>query len=119
VSTTQKEGEGVIFLTNAFSPNMINAEEAQIHMRKISVNEAKQLIAGKKVVSYIGHTATAQALSLLLSIPVETNRSMLKLERGELLVFTLNGRLAEGQTINSVEEINKIGYSLWYVIVRG
>ncbi len=110
--------EGVIFLTNAFSPNMLSIHEAHIYMRRISPEEAKRLIEGKEVKSYIGHDATSRALSLLLGIPVETNRSMLKLTHGELIVFSLNARLQEGQTLQSIEEINKAGYTIWYVNVK-
>ncbi len=110
--------EGVIFLANAFSPSMIGAEEALVYMKKISIQTARELIRGKQVQSYIGHPATAQALSLLLQIDVQTNRSMLKLSSGDILVFTLNSRLAEGQVISTVSELEKVGYTLWFVSIK-
>ncbi len=118
MNTLQKEEKGEIFLVNAFSPNMLNAEEAQIHIKKIDVEIARALIHQKKIISYIGHPITVQILSILLGIPVEVNRSQLKVEKGELIIFILNGRLPEGQVITSTEEINKIGYTLWYVEIR-
>ncbi len=118
MNTLQKETRKEIFLMNGISPGMFQKEEVNIYMRKINTEEAKRIIQNKTIKSYIGHSATAQALSLLLQIEVPTNRSQLKLEKGELIVFTLNGRLPEGQILTTVDEIIKIGFSLWYVEIR-
>ncbi len=110
--------EDVVYLVNAFSLNMLSKDEVTINAIKVNAEEVKRFIVNKKVVSFIGHSATSQALSILLGIPVDVNRSMLKITQGEMIVFTLNQRLNEGQVITSQEELNKIGYSLWYVNVR-
>ncbi len=118
MTQTQNEGEDIVYLTNAFSVNMLQKDEALVSFIRVTPEQVRRFIANKKVLSFIGHPVTAQALSVLLQIPVETNRSMLKLEKGELIIFTLNGRLSEGQVITTIEEINKIGYSLWYANIR-
>ncbi len=115
----QVGSEGVIFLTNAFSPSMLSNEEALVYMKRISSATARELIKGKQVQSFIGHPATAQALSILLQVPVETNRGMLKLSSGDMIVFSLNARLAEGQVINNIQDLEKVGYTLWFVSIRG
>jgi len=117
--TVEKEEKGEIFLVNGISPNMFMADELNIYMKKIDIAEARKIVQLRKPVSYIGHLGTAQALETLLGIHVPLNRSQLKIQSGEMLVFTLNKRLNEGEIITSVEEINKIGYSIWYILVRG
>ncbi len=110
--------KGVIFLVNAFSPNMLSKDEVHIYMRKINEDEAKRLIEGKDIKSFIGHELTAQATAIILGIPVQTNRGMLKLSEGELIAITLNGRLPEGTVIKDINELKKIGYTLWHIIVE-
>ncbi len=109
--------EDVVFLTNAFSPNMISSDKAVIHMIKVTPEQVRRFLSNKRIQSFIGHEATAKALSVLLQTDVPVNRAMLKLSEGELIVFTLNGRLAEGQIISTKEELEKIGYTLWYIYV--
>jgi hypothetical protein len=111
-------GEGVIFLVNAFSPSMLMCPTSNVLFEKIDVETAKRYLSGKTPVSYIGHDQTAKIMSLLLGIPVNMNRGMLKLTEGQLIIFTLNQRLPEGKILSTVEEIEQIGYSLYYVNVR-
>jgi hypothetical protein len=97
---------------------MLTCEEAHIYITKINDATAKRFLNGRTPVSFIGHEVTAKALSMLLGIQVDVNRASLKLVNGEMIVFTLNQRLQEGQVINSLTELEKIGYTLYYVNVR-
>ncbi len=108
-----------IYLTNAFALNMLSTKEATVRISKITAEEAKRLVHGKKIISFIGHEATAKIMSMLLGEQVEVNRSMLKIKSGAMIVITLNKRLEEGTVINTIEDIEKIGYSLYYVILSG
>jgi hypothetical protein len=108
-----------IYLTNAFALSMIATKEATARISRITADEAKRLIHGKKLVSFIGHEATAKIMSILLGEQVGVNRSMLKIRSGAMIVITLNKRLEEGTVVNTVEDIEKIGYSLYYVILSG
>jgi hypothetical protein len=108
-----------IYLTNAFALSMLATKEATVRISKITVDEAKRLVHGKKLVSFIGHETTAKIMSMLLGEQVEVNRSMLKIKSGAMIVITLNKRLEEGTVINTIEDIEKIGYSLYYVILSG
>lgn len=99
-----------VWLTNAFSLNMLpEGEEFRIVARRISPERAREIIwfVGNAE-SAIGHEATAAALSMLLGIKVPTNRIAIKMQPGEgAIVFQLRGRLAEGQVIKSIEELEK------------
>ncbi len=111
-------GEDVIFVTNAFSLNMLLKPNACIYAEQINPDIAQRITLKRKVISYIGHEATARALSVLLGRMIPVNREMLKLHEGKIIVFTLNQRLQEGQVVTSEEELTKIGYTLWFVTVR-
>ncbi len=110
--------EDIVYFVNAFSLNMLQKDEAQINAIKVTPEQVRRFLQNKRIQSFIGHEATAKALSLLLQIDVPVNRSMLKLSEGELIVFNLNARLQEGQVLKTTEEIKKAGYSLWYVNIR-
>ncbi len=115
---SQKKERGEIFLTNAFSPSMLSKDEVEVYMKKVTLEEVRSIIKDKDIKSFIGHSATAQALSLLLQRDIPVNRAQLKIANGEMIIFTLSTRLQEGQILTSIEEINKAGYTLWYVIVK-
>ncbi len=97
---------------------MLICEEAHVYIMRISADTAKRFLNGRTPVSFIGHDITAKALSMLLGIQVDVNRASLKLVNGEMIVFTLNQRLPEGQVITSLTELEKTGYTLYYVNVR-
>ena len=74
---------------------------------------AVALMSEREWVSAVGHASTAQAMSLLLGEVVAENRQTITLEHGDsMLCLKLKTRLAEGRIINSVEEINEIGFDL-------
>ncbi len=104
-------------MANAFSLNMISGSQAIVHVGKITPEEAKKLIEGRQIESYVGHEATAKLLSLLLGVDVPVNRGELKISDGDLIVLTLATRLPEGTVIKSVEDLKNIKYQLYHVAV--
>nr|MCL7344757.1 DUF1874 domain-containing protein [Candidatus Aramenus sulfurataquae] len=106
-----------IYLANAFSLNMIQGNQAIVHVQKIMPEVARDLVKYAEVESYVGHEVTAKLMSLLLGIEVPVNRSELKIRDGEIIVLTLSSRLPEGTVIKSIEDIQNIKYQLWHVMV--
>ena len=87
-------------LFNAFSIQMISSlEEASVSFKKISVGQAKNLLAGE-VESYIGHADTAVVISDMLGMNVPAQRRFGSLVPGETAIVAqvVGGRLPEGCT---------------------
>ncbi len=83
---------------------------------KLSLDDARRLVrefandSNKRIESAIGHAATTEMLSELLSFRLETNRRVIVQEPNDLaLVFRLNRRLAEGAVLDRAQ-IEKVGY---------
>ncbi|MEM2483192.1 MAG: DUF1874 domain-containing protein [Candidatus Nezhaarchaeales archaeon] len=119
VEVVEKPAPGKLYLFNA--PCVFLAEDekaATILVQRVSVEEARDLLKyyealGYPVISAIGHEATAKVLSLLLEREITANRIEASLKRGDkVLAFRLKKRLPEGKVIESVEEIEEIGYEL-------
>jgi hypothetical protein len=76
----------------------------------ISISEAKKLVLENEIESAIGHQSTAQILTELLEIEVETNRVEFFQKVGEIaLIFKLKSRISEGKILSN-DEIEEIGY---------
>lgn len=87
-------------LFNAFSIQMISSmEEASVSFKKVSVGQAKNLLAGE-VDSYVGHADTAAVISSLLGMEVPAQRRFGTLVPDETAVVAqvVGGRLPEGAT---------------------
>ena len=94
--------------------------EYVIKMRAITEEEARELVKrwGDNFVSAIGHEATAKLLEMILGRAVPVNRVAVTLKHGdEALIFALKGRLPEGAVVKDVEELKRIGYELWHLVV--
>ena len=79
-------------------------------LQTISLDEAKELIQDREILSAVGHDSTAQILTELLARDIPVNRIQFTQQAGQkALCFKLNGRPQEG-TILTAEEIEKIGY---------
>lgn len=101
---------GMLYLTNALI-TPFKGGEATFKERRISVDEAKQIVA-QQFTSAIGHQATAQLLTQLLGTAIPMNRTQVFLEPGDkLLAFTLKARPPEGKVL-TLEELESIGYEL-------
>ncbi len=116
----EKGNQKEIYITNSFSPSMINGE-AWLTIGPISPEEARNLVQGKQVQSFVGHEVTAQMLSTILGTEVKTNRAMLSLGKTEepkvyeMITMTLLQRLPEGVVLRTMEEIQKVKYQLYYI----
>ncbi len=110
-----------VYLLNAFSLNMLpmnECGESAVFVRSIVPVQAKELVQRKGFTSAIGHKATADILSMLLGVDVPVSRTQVKMNVGdEAIILTLNKRLEEGQVIRTIEELEKVGYSLYYAFV--
>lgn len=92
-----------------FKISRINVEIAKIIV--------KSAIANDNLTSAIGHSATAEILSMLLNTNIPVNRTSVYFKPGdEAIAFTLKKRLQEGQVIKSVEELEQIGYDFYYIV---
>lgn len=89
------------------------SDSYNVKIKRIDVNQAKQLVNQNQFTSAIGHEATAKLLSLLLGIDVPLNRIQIEMVPGDIgLHFTLKKRLMEGQVIKSIQELEEIGFDL-------
>ena len=87
-------------LFNSFSIQMVAAlDEASISFKKISVEQAKNLLADG-VDSFVGHADTATVVGGLLGMKIPCQRRFGTLTVGETAVVAqvLGGRLPEGCT---------------------
>lgn len=106
----------VLFLLNSII-TPFKDQRAVFEIRRIDVNEAKKIVhAHGQFTSAIGHSASADILSLLLGIPVTVNRIQVFFQpNDEAIAIVLKQRLSEGAVIRSIEEIEKIGFELYYL----
>ena len=85
--------------------------EGTYKLSNITLEQAQKLINSNEFISYIGHQATAEIISILLGTEVPMNRGQFKQEVGQkAIIFKLNHRLQEGQILTTTQEIEKIGY---------
>ena len=95
---------GQLYLTNAFSLNMLTNDEYYIKAKKLTMQEAKELLLRKGFKSFISHESTAKILTKLLNTEVEFKREPVTLKNGdELVVFQIRVRLKEGQTLKETD----------------
>ena len=77
----------------------------------ITVAEAKKLLQGE-FISAIGHTSTAELLSVLLDVTVPINRVRIEMQVGDkALIFRLLERVEEGKVF-SREEVEELPFEL-------
>lgn len=76
----------------------------------LSLEDAVLIANRENLESAIGHQATAEILTELLSVPVAVNRTNNKQAPGDqAIVFKLRGRPEEGKILTR-EDIDRIGY---------
>ena len=84
----------------------------QYELSPISTLEAAELIAQRGYFSAVGHTASAELYSRMLSIDCAMNRVRHIQRAGEdAIVLRLGQRLAEHCILECVSDIEKVGYS--------
>jgi hypothetical protein len=101
-----------VFNTLITPVNFDKYTTANITLRKISIEEAKELLSKNKFVSAIGHEATAKVLSQLLGVNIPVNRVSVWMQEGDIGIhFFLKTRLPEGKVL-SEEELRKLDFWL-------
>jgi hypothetical protein len=100
--TAPKEGWTMLYVTNAFSINMLpQTDFGIIRFAKLTTEEAREILTSHQSFrSYIGHPDIATLASQLLGVRLEVNRETLTLQKDDLvLVVQYRGpRLPEGAT---------------------
>ena len=89
-----------MYICNAFSLQMLGGPNADVEVRKMTINDVKVCYGNIPLQSAIGHADTAKVISNLLGIELAANRVYICLaDHEELLVAQLTGgRLPEGAT---------------------
>lgn len=89
------------------------ADSYTVRIKKIDVNQARELINQNEFMSAIGHESTAALLSMVLGTDIPMNRIQCYMHSGDIgLHFVLKRRLNEGQVITNIQELEEIGYDL-------
>ena len=102
-----------LFNSQIIPVNWQLADSYIIKIKKIDVDQARQLVIQNQFISAIGHDSTAKLLSMLLNIDIPINRIQIQMNSGDIgLHFTLKRRLDEGQVIKNVQELEEIGFDL-------
>lgn len=104
----------MLYVLNSATLPLKEGEKYLISAKQISIEEAKEMLEKEYFVSAVGHKVTAELLTNVLSVEIPFNRIQIELQPGDkMIAFILKKRLEEGQIIKSVEELEKIGYTLW------
>jgi hypothetical protein len=81
-------------------------------LRTVTLDEARELIGSREILSAVGHESTAQILSALLGREIPVNRIQFAQQAGQqALVFKLRGRPEEGKILTA-GEVEALGYDL-------
>ncbi len=99
----------MIYIVNTLTPSMFEGDGVRIDLRRVSLAEARDAVATDEFQSFIGHSATAEILSVLLGTTVPMRRAELHVSSGRLLIFGLNRRLPEGVVLRTPQEIEEVG----------
>jgi hypothetical protein len=102
----------VVYLLNALIIPIDFEKHPKIKaiIRRVDIEEARQLLLSRGFTSAIGHQATATLLSQLLGIEVPFNRVTVKAEPGDILVhFVLRERIPEGKIL-TLEELQRLPF---------
>jgi len=102
-----------VFNSQLIPVNWQLADSYTIKIKKIDVNQARQMLKDNQFTSAIGHESTAKLLTLLLGIEIPMNRIQVQMGPGDIaLHFVLRKRLQEGQVIKDIQELEEIGFDL-------
>lgn len=88
-----------VFVTNAFSLNMLEGEFLELGFIRLEKDLAKEIVKSPSIKSYVGHADTAAVMSSDLGVEIQFNRETLNLTFKDqvLLVGQYRGpRLEEG-----------------------
>jgi len=104
----------MLYVLNSATLPLKEGGKYLIKARQLSIQEASEMLKKEPFTSAVGHEATAQMLSNVLGVTIPFNRVQITLQPGDkLLSIILKKRLAEGQVLKTVEELEQIGYTIW------
>lgn len=118
-NSTNKGGINMpkIYTSGSFSLNMLGADECILRVRRITKEEATEILRCNEFTSAVGHASTAAVMSQLLGVEIPFNRVEVRLEKGDkVVVFQLMRRVEEGKVL-TVEELENFPTALFLVEV--
>ena len=105
----------MLYIGNAFSISMLEGDKSIVNIQKISKEEVKDILISTPFISAVGHSSTAEVLTVLLETKIETNRISISLNRNDkLIVFQLKTRIEEGKILTQ-EEILALPHDFYLV----
>jgi len=107
------------YVGNAIGLSMFSQNKANIQIEKIQKEQFCEEINDNNLVNSIGHEGTNYIVNSLCGTKFNTNRIMIKLNEGDiLLAISLNTRLQEGQILNEeqMQKMLKEGKIVFYKI---
>ena len=103
-----------VFNTLIAPVNFDEIGDVVVKFRKISVEEAVEILKNNSFISAIGHEGTARILSTLFGIEIKMNRITVFMKRGDKGIhFFLKKRLPEGVVLTE-DELKQLDY--WLVL---
>lgn len=88
--------------------------------RESSLEEVQEILDENEYICAIGHEATARLFNLTTGLDVSPNRIQVKMEPGDAaVVFWANRRLPEGHVVETIEELEEIGFTFGYLEMLG
>ena len=96
------EKDGKVVLLNA----LVTSSRVPMTLRTkpMSIEEARDMVSAREIVSFIGHEATAQILTALFNVPVPVNRGMYDPKPNEVaIVVRLKKRLEKPDDVKDVK----------------
>jgi hypothetical protein len=93
-------------------------DEACFKVTRVDAKKASDIIKeSNNVISAVGHDATAKLMSDLLGYDVKSNRVEVFFQEGDqAIALTLRKRLKEGEVLTTVQELERIGYQLFWIV---
>ena len=105
----------MLYILNSSTLPLEPVREYLIKAKELSVEEAKKILQSEPFTSAVGHQSTAEALTNIFGVEIKFNRIQITLQPGDKLIsIILKKRLPEGQVLKTVEELEQVGYSIWY-----
>ena len=105
----------MLYILNSSTLPLEPGKEYIIKAKELSVEEAKKILQSEQFTSAVGHQSTAEALTNIFGVEIKFNRIQITLQPGDKLIsIILKKRLPEGQVLKTVEELEQVGYSIWY-----
>ena len=84
--------------------------EFTVYLKKISKDQAVEILKNNNFVSAVGHQSTAEVLTAILGVHIPMNRIAVRMGKGDVGIhFFLKQRLPEGAVLGE-EELKKLDF---------